>query len=84
MLFRINPNKVLKFFTVPIAFFYFLFYPVTKVAIWISKFVLKLFLNEQINNVDEKIVFSRIDLDHFVNEPENNSTSQRSRKLTMK
>lgn len=43
---------------------------------WISKFALKLFLNESIKNVNEKIVFSRIDLDHFVNEPENSNTSQ--------
>lgn len=71
-LFRINPNRILKIFTVPIAFFYFLFYPITKISIAISKFVLKVFLNEQINKVDEKVVFSRIDLDHFVNEQENN------------
>ena len=78
MLFRINPNKILKVFAVPIAFFYFLFYPATKIAIGISKFILKLFLNEQINNVDEKIVFSRIDLDHLVNEQEYNVTSKAS------
>jgi CBS domain containing-hemolysin-like protein len=72
MLFRINPNKVLKVFTVPIAFFYFLFYPATKIAIWISKFVLRIFLNVQIKTVDEKVAFSRIDLDHFVSEQENN------------
>ncbi len=72
MLFRINPNKILKAFTVPIAFFYFLFYPITKIAMGISKFVLKIFLNEQIQNVDEKVVFSRIDLTHFVDEQENN------------
>ena len=72
MLFRINPNKVLKIFTVPIAFFYFLFYPVTKIAIWISKFVLRIFLNVRIKTVDEKVAFSRIDLDHFVSEQENN------------
>jgi len=72
MLFRINPNKILKAFTVPIAFFYFLFYPITKIAMGISKFVLKVILNEKIQNVDEKVVFSRIDLTHFVDEQENN------------
>ena len=81
MLFRINPNRVLKIFAVPIAFFYFLFYPATKTAMGISKFVLKIFLNEQINNVDEKIVFSRIDLDHLVNEQENNVTSKASQEV---
>ncbi|MFY9154323.1 MAG: hemolysin family protein [Prolixibacteraceae bacterium] len=76
VLFRINPNGVLKFFTVPIAFFYFLFYPVTKFTMWISKFFLKFFLNQSIENVNEKIVFSRIDLDHFVKEQESSKTSQ--------
>lgn len=73
MLFRINPNRVLKIFTIPLAFFYFLFFPVTKIAIWISKVVLKIFLNAQIKKVDGKVVFSRIDLDHFVSEQENNT-----------
>ncbi len=81
MLFRINPNKVLKIFAVPIAFFYFLFYPATKIAMGISKFILKVFLNEQINNVDEKIVFSRLDLDHLVNEQENNIAPKSSHEI---
>ena len=81
MLFRINPNKVLKIFAVPIAFFYFLFYPATKIAMGIAKFTLKLFLSELINDVDEKVVFSRIDLDHLVNEQENNVTSKASQEV---
>jgi len=80
-LFRINPNRILKIFTVPIAFFYFLFYPITKISISISKFVLKVFLNEQINKVDEKVVFSRIDLDHFVNEQEKNVAPQTANEI---
>ena len=74
--FRINPNGLLKFFTVPIAIFYFLFYPVTRITLAISKIVLKVLLNEEIKNVNEKIVFSRVDLDHFVNESENANVSQ--------
>jgi CBS domain containing-hemolysin-like protein len=81
MLFRINPNKVLKIFAVPIAFFYFLFYPATKIAMGIAKFILKLFMNEQINDLDEKVVFSRTDLDHLVNEQENNVTSKASQEV---
>ena len=75
MLFRINPNGILRIFTVPIAFFYFLFYPITKMSIWISRLVLRIFLREPLGSVDEKIVFSRIDLDHFVNEQENAKSS---------
>ena len=81
ILFRINPNKVLKIFAVPIAFFYFLFYPATKITLSISKFILRLFLNEQITNVDEKVVFSRIDLDHLVNEQENNVASKANQEI---
>jgi len=73
MLFRINPNGLLKFFTLPVAFFYFLFYPVTKITMWLSKIVLKIVLNEPTSNVNEKVVFSRIDLDHFINKTENNN-----------
>jgi len=75
MLFQINPNGVLKFFKVPILLFYFLFYPVTRFILWISTLILKIFLNKPIKNVNEKIAFSRIDLDHFVNEPENSSST---------
>jgi CBS domain containing-hemolysin-like protein len=75
MLFRINPNGLLKFFTVPIAFFYFLFYPVTRVILWISRFILKIFLGEPIREVNERMVFSRTDLDLLVNEPENNTSA---------
>lgn len=81
MLFRINPNRVLRFFTIPIAFFYFLFYPVTRVTMVISIFVLRVFLNERIKSVDEKVVFSRIDLDHFVNESEKVNTSQTNQEI---
>jgi CBS domain containing-hemolysin-like protein len=81
MFFRINPNGLLKFFTIPISFFYFLFYPVTRLTMGISKIVLKVFLNEEIKNVNEKIVFSRIDLDHFVNEPESSNLAQNKEEI---
>ena len=81
MFFRINPNGLLKFFTVPIAFFYFLFYPVTRISMGISKIVLKVLLNEDVKNVNEKIVFSRIDLDHFVNESENTNAPQKKEEI---
>jgi len=81
MFFSINPNGLLKFFTVPIAFFYFLFYPVTRVTMGISKIVLKVILNEDIKNVNEKIVFSRVDLDHFVNQSDNTSVSNNNEEI---
>ena len=79
--FRINPNGLLKFFTVPIAIFYFLFYPITRITMGISKIVLKVLLNEDIKNVNEKVVFSRVDLDHFVNESENTNDPQNNEEI---
>lgn len=76
MLFRINPNGILKFFSVPTAFFYMAFYPITKFAMWVSKIIMKVFFNEPITDITEKAVFSRIDLDHFVKEPENNNAEK--------
>jgi len=76
VLFRINPNGLLKLFSFPITFFYFLFYPVTKIAMWVSKFILKVLLDEPIHHINEKVAFSRIDLDQFVKEPENNNSFQ--------
>ena len=81
MFFRINPNGILKFFTLPIAFFYFLFYPITRFTMGLSKIILKVFLNEDIKNVNEKIVFNRVDLDHFVNELDNASVSQNKEEI---
>jgi CBS domain containing-hemolysin-like protein len=75
MIIRINPNAVLKIFTLPTVFFYFLFYPIARITLGISKITLKIFLNESIGNVNEKIVFSRHDLDHFVGEPESSITA---------
>lgn len=81
MFFRLNPNGLLKFFTVPISFFYFLFYPIARLTMVISKIFLKVFLNEKVKNVNEKIVFSRVDLHHFVNESENNNESPNNEEI---
>lgn len=78
LLFKINPNKTLKVFALPIAFFYFLFAPATKLTTWFSKVAVKLFLHEKVSTSDEKTVFTRIDLDHFVNEPENSPAQSAS------
>lgn len=70
-LFRINPNTSLRFFSIPLVIFYFLFYPVTKLSMGISSLLLNtIFKNSYGNKNTKKTVFNRIDLDHFVNEPD--------------
>ncbi len=63
-IFRINPNYMLKIFSVPLVFFYFLLFPIVFVMISISEFVLKYIFRLEINEVNQ--LFSKIDLDEYL------------------
>lgn len=65
-LFRVNPNKILNFFSVPVLVIYYLLYPISKLTIWISAFLLKLVLRVNINEEQEQTVFGTVDLDHMI------------------
>lgn len=67
-IFRINPNKVLNFFAVPLVFFYYLLFPVTKLTVIFSAFIMKVFFKVEINKTQEQIVFGKIDLDHIIDQ----------------
>ncbi len=67
-LFRLFPNSLLNFFSVPLAFFYVLFYPITRFSIGITNTLLKRVLKTDIAKGQKNPVFSRIDLDEFVND----------------
>jgi len=67
-LFRIFPNSLLNIFSVPLAFFYIVFYPVTRFTVGISNSLLKAILKTDVKINRKNPVFSRIDLDEFVNE----------------
>jgi len=64
-IFRINPNMALNFLSVPVALFYLLFYPITKFATGLSKFVLKFIFKVKIEQKNESRVFGRIDLNNL-------------------
>jgi CBS domain containing-hemolysin-like protein len=67
-IFIISPNFFLKFLSVPTLFFYFLFYPVSKVTLTISNLFIRIFFKVSSGEKNqENIVFSKVDLDHFVN-----------------
>ncbi|MCF8234862.1 MAG: hemolysin family protein [Bacteroidales bacterium] len=65
-LFRIKPNTILKVFAVPVAFFYYMFYPIIFIFIGISEWMLKTLFRVKLTN--EKYVFSPLDLDAYIRE----------------
>lgn len=65
-IFRINPNRVLNIFAVPAMLFYWILYPVGKVAAWISENMLRL-VPGYTPGADEP-VFGRPDLDNLLRE----------------
>lgn len=67
-LFRVIPNTLLNFFSVPLALFYFLFYPITRFTVGITNLMMKFLFKANISESDENLVFGRIDLDEFVSE----------------
>jgi CBS domain containing-hemolysin-like protein len=66
---RISPNSFLKVFALPMSFFYYLFYPVSKFTLWLSNLLLRLFFRMKTDRKEqENKIFTRVDLDHFVND----------------
>jgi CBS domain containing-hemolysin-like protein len=67
-IFLLNPNFFLQTLSVPTFLFFLLFYPVSKVALIASNFFIRiLFGIKPYDKRQEDIVFSKVDLDHFIN-----------------
>lgn len=66
VLFRINPNKILNIFALPLYLFYILFYPVIFLFIGISEVLLRYVFKARITRPEYS--FGVIDLDHYLNE----------------
>ncbi|OIQ26178.1 MAG: hypothetical protein BM555_06500 [Crocinitomix sp. MedPE-SWsnd] len=62
-IFRINPNRSLKFGSVPLFLFYWIFYIPTFITMVISKFFLKLM---KVDISDSEQAFTKVDFDHYV------------------
>jgi CBS domain containing-hemolysin-like protein len=66
--FLINPNFFLKSLSIPTIIFYFLFYPISKFTLVASNYFIRIFFGiKKGDSSREDIVFSKVDLDHFVN-----------------
>jgi CBS domain containing-hemolysin-like protein len=61
------PNSFLKTLSLPTLVFFWLFYPVSKFAVLSSNLLIRIFSkNKPVSMSHENIVFSKVDLDHFV------------------
>lgn len=67
-LFRIFPNTLLNIFALPLAFFYVVFFPVTRFSVGVTNFLLRNIFKTEPDNKNRNKVFRRIDLDEFVRE----------------
>ncbi|HNW69782.1 MAG TPA: hemolysin family protein [Bacteroidales bacterium] len=65
-IFRINPNRVLKFFAFPLFIFYYILFPVQFIFVEISEFILQYIFRVKLKT--EKYQFNHSDLDHYVKE----------------
>ncbi len=64
VLFRINPNAILKVFAIPVWIFYYIFFPVIVIYIGFSELLLKKVFRMKLS--DEPYTFSSIDLEEYV------------------
>ncbi|MBE9466940.1 MAG: HlyC/CorC family transporter [Bacteroidetes bacterium] len=70
-LFRINPNKILKFFSGPVIIFYYLFYPITHFTILFSNNFLRFVFKIKITEDETKVSFGKMDLNNLIDENKN-------------
>jgi CBS domain containing-hemolysin-like protein len=74
VIFRINPNATLQFFSIPVWIFYFLFYPVILLYIGIAEILLKRVFRVQLDNTTYQ--FGPIDLEDYVKDYQSPEESQ--------
>ncbi len=65
--FRLHPNDSLNVFAIPVRFFHFIFYPVTRFTMWITNTLLSKVMNLSMDNQQE-VVFGKIDLTNYMDE----------------
>ncbi|MCX6329936.1 MAG: hemolysin family protein [Bacteroidia bacterium] len=76
-IFIISPNFFLKILSIPTLFFFWIFYPISKFTLAASNLFIRIFFkNKSGKKPQENLVFSKVDLDHFV------SLSKQSREET--
>jgi len=67
-LFRIHPTFVLNVFAVPLLFFYVVFYPVSRLTMGISNFIIRYVLKAKVSRQSGTWMLGRADLDNLLTE----------------
>ncbi|NJM15696.1 MAG: HlyC/CorC family transporter [Bacteroidales bacterium] len=75
VIFRINPNRSLNIFSVPVLIVYIVFYPVAWLTIAISSFFIGKVLRKPVNT-KLPIAFNKVDISHLVEEKSNEETHE--------
>lgn len=71
VVFQINPNKTLRFFSIPGIIAYYILYPIVITTTSISSFILRKIL--KVNFSESKMVFEKVDLESFLEEATSNN-----------
>lgn len=66
VLFRINPDIILRILAFPFILFYYLFWPIVHFITWLAKTILNKLLKLNFNETTP--VFSKVDLDQYITE----------------
>jgi CBS domain containing-hemolysin-like protein len=73
---RINPNLILSFLALPMIIVYYLLYPITFLVTWISDLIIKSITKSSDREQVHNAVFSKVDLDHLINESQSENGQQ--------
>jgi putative hemolysin len=66
VLFRINPDNLLKVLIYPFMLFYYLFYPIVHFISWLSKLILTRLSGDKFEETNP--AFSKVDLDQYIDQ----------------
>jgi len=73
IVFRLNPSASLNFVSIPLFVFYILFYPIGKITIWLSNFLIRRFAKDTGTKKNEDILIGGIDLNHLIDHQHENT-----------
>jgi putative hemolysin len=80
-IFRINSNRILSFFAIPVSIVYYLLYPIVFVTLGLSNFILQRILKVKL--VEKPKTFDSVDIDNFLREFGDNDPNSKKESIEM-